>query len=111
MPFVHGVTGVPVDVVLAGPGLEDQFFERAVIRDIDGLSVPVASSEDVVKILAGRPKDQEDVIAIVAAYGDAFDERAVRETLGQLEQALAQSDLIPAFEAALARVRRARSRP
>lgn len=112
MPFVHEATGLPLDVVLAGPGLEEQFFARVVIRDVDGVQVPVASAEDIVvmKILAGRPKDQEDVVAIAAAHGDALDERAVRRTLGELEQALAQSDLRPAFEAALARARRVHPR-
>lgn len=112
MPFVHEATGLPLDVVLAGPGLEDQFFERVVVRDVDGVSVPVASAADVVvmKVLAGRPKDHEDVVAIAAAFGDALDQRAVRTTLEALEQALARNDLVPAFETALARARRVRPR-
>jgi hypothetical protein len=112
MPFVHEATGLPLDVVLAGPGLEDQFLERAVVRDIDGVRVPVASAEDLVvmKVLAGRPKDQEDVVAIAAVHGGALDDRAVRKTLVVLEEALARNDLVPAFEAALARARRARPR-
>lgn len=110
MPFVHEATGLPLDVVLAGPGLEDQFFERVVIREVDGLRVPVASAEDVVvmKVLAGRPKDQDDVVAIAAAQGETLNERAVRTTLEALERALAQNDLVPAFDAALARARRVR---
>ena len=76
MPFVHGATELPLDVVLAGPGLEDEFFERVIVRDVDGVRVPVASAEDIVvmKVLAGRPKDQEDVVAIAAAHGTALDE-------------------------------------
>jgi hypothetical protein len=78
--------------------------------EVEGLRVPVASAEDMVvmKVLAGRPKDEEDVVAIATAY-DALNEPAVRRTLVELEQALAQSDLVPAFDAALARARRARS--
>jgi hypothetical protein len=112
MPFVHEATGLPLDVVLAGPGLEDQFFAGAVVRDIDGVRVPVASAEDVVvmKLLADRPKDQEDIVAIAAAQGDALDEGGVRRTLIALEEALAQDDLQPAFDAALARARRIRQR-
>ena len=112
MPFVHEATGLPLDVVLAGPGLEDQFFERAVVRDIEGVRVPVASAEDLVvmKVLAGRPKDQEDVVAMAAVHGGALDDRAGRTTLVALEEALARNDLVPAFDAALARARRARPR-
>jgi hypothetical protein len=108
MPFVHEATGLPLDVVLAGPGLEDQFLAHAVVRDIDGVRVPVASVEDMVvmKVLAGRPKDHEDVVAIAAAQGGALDEGAVRATLIALEEALSQNDLRPALDAALARARR-----
>jgi predicted nucleotidyltransferase len=54
--------------VLAGPGLEEQFLARAVLVDIGGVRVPVMSPEDLVvtKILAGRPKDIEDVRGILA---------------------------------------------
>jgi hypothetical protein len=30
IPFVHGASSLPLDLVLAGPGLEDQFLQRAV---------------------------------------------------------------------------------
>ena len=113
MPFVHAATELPLDVVLAGPGLEDQFFERAVTLDLDGVSVPVAAAEDIIvmKVLAGRPKDLDDVVAIAAAQGPALDEAAVRRTLAELEAALDQRDLMPAFDLALTRARRARSQP
>ena len=29
IPIVHDATGLPVDIVLAGPGLEEQFLENA----------------------------------------------------------------------------------
>lgn len=113
MPFVHTATELPLDVVLAGPGLEDQFFERAVTLDLDGVSVPVAAAEDIIvmKVLAGRPKDLDDIVAIAAAQGPALDEAAVRRTLAELEAALDQRDLMPAFDLALTRARRARSQP
>jgi hypothetical protein len=77
---------------------------------IEGTTVPVASAEDIIvmKLLAGRPKDVEDVVAIAAAQGERLDIAYIRQTLRELEQALSQSDLVPAFEQALARSRRAR---
>lgn len=100
MPFVHRGTSMPVDAVLAGPGLEDQFFTRVRHRNVDGVSVPVASAEDliVMKILAGRGKDTDDVMAILEAQGDSLDLDYVRQTLSLLEDALGQSDLLNAFE-------------
>ena len=48
LPFVHGPSGMPVDVVLAGSGLEDEFIERAVPTEIDGTSVPVNHLDDLI---------------------------------------------------------------
>jgi hypothetical protein len=107
LPFVHEATGMPVDLVLAGPGLEERFLDRARSQPIGGVAVPTACAEDLVamKILAGRPKDLEDVVAVLAAQGQVMNLQLVRETLGHLESALGQSDLTPAFEAALTRSR------
>jgi hypothetical protein len=55
------------------------------------------------KILAERPKDIEDVVAILAAHPDDLDLDLVRSTLRLLEEALGQSDLMPALERAMER--------
>lgn len=62
MPFVHTATGMPLDVVLAGSGLEDEFLNRAVVTDVGGTTVPLIDLQDLIvaKILAGRPKDLVD---------------------------------------------------
>lgn len=105
LPLVHASTGTALDIVLAGPGLEELFLERAVTHDIGGVRIPVARAEDVVtmKILAGRPKDFDDVYAILKVGGSDLDLDLVRTTLTLLEQALDQSDLMPAFERVLDR--------
>jgi hypothetical protein len=91
-------TSIPADLVLGGPGLEDQFLERAAVRDLGGIKVPVARAEDliVMKILAGRDKDLEDVAAIVAAT--ELDTKDVSSTLAMVEAALGQSDLVSMWE-------------
>ncbi len=68
-PFVHDATSLPVDIVIAGPGLEEQFLDRARSIAVEGVRVPVATAEDVVvmKLLAARPKDLEDIAAILAS--------------------------------------------
>lgn len=112
IPFIHDATATPLDMVLAGPGLEERFFEGLVEMTIDGVAVPVACASDLVvmKILAGRPKDLDDVVAVVAAQAESFDEARAREFLGLLEQALDQRDLLPLLEEALERARRLRGR-
>lgn len=104
LPMVHRPTRLPLDLVLAGPGPEDLFLERAEPRCLEGVAVPVACAEDLVamKVLSGRPKDLEDAAAIVAARGAGFDRRLARDTLAQLERALARSDLLPELERLLA---------
>lgn len=100
MPFVHEATGMPLDVVLAGSGLEDEFLGRAVTTDLGTISVPVIDAADllVAKLLAGRPKDIEDARALWRLHGSELDAARVRRMLSQLEEALSQSDLVPAFE-------------
>lgn len=107
IPVVHTPTGIALDLVLAGPGIEELFLQRAELRDYRGVQVPVACAEDIIvmKILAGRPKDFEDVVAVLRARAGDLNIDLVRSTLSLLEQALDQSDLMPEFERALGRAR------
>ena len=101
MPFVHLNTGMPVDVVLAGSGLEDVFLSRVQRVDIGGMSVPILDLEDLViaKVLAGRPKDLDDARALWRIHGSRLDAGRIRALLAELQAALTQSDLLPAFDA------------
>jgi hypothetical protein len=100
LPVLHVRTSVPADLVIAGPGLEDGFLQRAAVHDLGGVRVPVARAEDliVMKILAGRDKDLEDVAAILAAGGARLALEEVRVTLAMVEDALGQSDLVPVWD-------------
>jgi hypothetical protein len=100
MPFVHMATAMPLDVVLAGSGLEDEFLARARPTDVGGVVVPVIDREDLViaKVLAGRPKDVEDAAAIWRTHGADLDAGRIERVLRLLEEALTQSDLLPTFE-------------
>ncbi len=107
LPFTHAPTQFPVDVVLAGPGLEEEFLDRSLRVKIGHREIPVISPEDLVvtKILAGRPKDLEDVRGIIATRGRELQIEQIRATLATLEAALAQSDLLPLLEKQLGAVR------
>ena len=99
LPFVHVPTAMPVDVVLAGSGLEDEFLARARPIEIEGVAVPMIDPADLViaKILAARPKDLEDARGLWKIHGIRLDAARIRGILGLLEDALGQSDLVPAF--------------
>jgi nucleotidyltransferase AbiEii toxin of type IV toxin-antitoxin system len=103
MPLVHLASRMPLDLVLAGPGLEEQFFARATERLVGDVSVPVVSAEDLVamKILAGRPRDMEDVAGIVRARRD-LDVESIRTTLRLLDRALDRADLVVELDRILA---------
>jgi len=101
LPFVHAATGMPLDVVLAGSGLEDEFLARARVLDIEDLRVPTIEPGDLIiaKILAGRPKDIEDARGLWRARGQELDGARIESVLRLLEEALGQSDLLPAWSA------------
>ena len=100
LPLSHP-SGMEVDLVLAGSGLEAIALGRATRVTIEGIDVPVAHATDLVvmKVLAGRGKDLDDVRALLAR-GDV-DVGEARDLLGQLEEALGQSDLVPRLDAVL----------
>jgi hypothetical protein len=100
MPFAHPATGMPLDIVLAGSGLEDEFLRRARPVDIGGATIPVIEVDDLIiaKVLAGRPKDLDDAAALWRAHGGTLDAGRIRGMLRLLEEALGQADLVPAFD-------------
>lgn len=108
LPLAHEPTGYGVDLLAAGPGLEEQFLARARLLDVEDVRVPVACVEDIVamKVLGGRPKDLDDVVEVLTASRTAFDVELARTTLRLLEQALDRSDLVSVFEEAWRRAAR-----
>ena len=90
--------------MLAGSGLERLALERATRVAIDGVEVPVAHATDlsVIKVLAGRGKDLDDLRSLLAS--GEVDVVEVRDLLGQLEEAPGRSDLPPRLEEAIVAV-------
>ena len=100
MPFIHTVTGMPLDVVLAGSGLEEEFLARARPTDIGGSLVPLIDLTDLIiaKVLAARPKDVSDASGLWRLHGRTLDGDRIRQTLQLLEEVLGQSDLVRVFD-------------
>ena len=69
LPLVHCPSSMPLDIVLACTDLHREFLDRARLVEAGGLRVPMMSPEDLVvtKVLAGRPKDLEDVRGVLEA--------------------------------------------
>jgi hypothetical protein len=97
LPVIHSPSGWKVDLVLAGPGIEQLFLDEAHVFRARGGEIRVIAPEHLVavKILAGRPKDLEDVRGLLRVA--ELDHGQVDDTLRALEQALDQSDLRPLY--------------
>ena len=87
LPLRHRATGIRVDVAIGMSGFERQAVSRATKVTIGDVRVPVVAVEDllVMKALAGRPQDDQDIRGLVAAQRGAIDWPAcldVAEKLG-----------------------------
>ena len=96
-PVTHQPTGWNFDLVLAGPGLEQRFLDEVRILAVGRHHIPVIAPEHLVtlKILAGRPKDLEDVRGMLRIA--ELDHASVESTLAELESMLDQRDLRPVY--------------
>lgn len=100
LPMVHLPTEIPVDLVITGPGFDEELLDRARPADLGGVAAPVVSPEDLVamKVLAGRRKDLEDVRGILAQQQGRLDLARTREVLAAFEQADPDRRLLARFE-------------
>jgi hypothetical protein len=96
LPLFHGASGLAVDFVVAGRGLEEEFLAHRRFVALGDVEVPVISPEDLIvtKVLAGRPKDLEDVRGILREQAGRLDLERSRGFLRLLEQALDRRDLL-----------------
>ncbi len=97
VPMTHTATRLPIDLVLAGPGLEQMFLDRVETRAVGRDAIPVLRIEDLIvtKVLASRPKDLEDVRELLAIATIRHEE--VEPLLSMIEQALERGDLVSLY--------------
>ena len=98
LPLRHGQTGLTVDIAIGAMGFERQLIQRAEEIRLGSLLLPVATAEDLIlmKLIAGRPRDVEDVEGIVLAQLELDWDYLLAVGAG-LQSALSQ-DLVPAIE-------------
>jgi hypothetical protein len=89
LPCAHAGTGVRVDLVFSESGYEREAIRRAGNVRVGTTDVRFITPEDLVvhKLLAGRPRDLEDVRSIVARQ-PKLDRRHVERSLRDLEAAV-----------------------
>jgi len=79
-PLFHSVTGIRVDLIFSFTPYESEAIRRAVAVVFDDVPVCFASAEDLIihKLVAGRPRDIEDVAGVVLRKPSLDEEYLIR---------------------------------
>ena len=107
LPLRHRTTGIRVDLAIGMSGFERDAIERARTLVIADTTAPVVTVEDllVMKALAGRPQDEQDIRGIVDLHGERIDWTACLTTAKALGKAV-DIDIADRLESARSRGRR-----
>jgi Nucleotidyltransferase of unknown function (DUF6036) len=99
----HAKSGIDLDVIISGLPFEQLAVERSQAHDIAGVSVRLPTVEDllVMKAVARRPKDLEDIRGLLMAHPDA-DVAAARHWVREFSIATGMSDMLEEFDRLLA---------
>jgi len=89
LPCADPESGLRLDLVFSFSPYEQEAIARSTVVSVDGVPVHFATKEDLLihKIVAGRPRDIEDVRAVLLKNPDV-DLDLVRHWLAQFEKAL-----------------------
>lgn len=103
----HSRTGVDLDVSFAWSGFEHQALASRTNAAFGRVIAPMSTPDDLVvfKAIAARPKDIEDVEALLLIHRD-IDTRSVQRRVAELADLAGEERLLQEFERLLARVRR-----
>lgn len=102
LPSLDEATGIRVDFIFSFTPYEIEAIKRARIVDISGQKAFFASPEDVIihKIFAGRPRDLEDVRAILLKNPE-IDIPYIQRWLKEFDKTIGGKELQKVFEGIL----------
>ena len=105
----HVESGIDIDVTFGGLSFEQAAIDNSKIHDIGGLRVRLPRVEDllIMKAVARRPKDLQDIEGLLAAHPEA-DVATVRQWVSEFATAMSTSDMLDEFDKLVARCK---SRP
>ena len=105
----HAESGIDIDVTFARLSFEHTAIDNSEIHDIGGLRVRLPRVEDllIMKAVARRPKDLQDIEGLLAAHPDA-DIAAVRQWVREFATAMSMSDMLDDFDKVVARSKSSR---
>jgi hypothetical protein len=98
-------SGVPVDLLLAGLPYEEEAIARSRPVEVAGVTVRVCAPEDLIlhKLVSERPRDREDVEAVIVRQGGALDLGYIGPRLRELATTLERPDMLDLYRACLRR--------
>lgn len=90
-PCEETSSGIRVDIIFSWSIYEGEAIRRARAVELDGTTVHFASPEDVIlqKVIAGRPRDEDDVRGILAKI-PTLDRGYIRRWLGEFSASLGE---------------------
>ena len=99
LPLIDQDSGIQLDLAIGLSGFEQEIVERADPMMIGDNEIFVATAEDllVLKMLAGRPQDLQDVMGIVEVQADRLDWQYCLAAATRLEKAIS-IDLVRQIE-------------
>jgi len=105
----HVESGIDIDVTFGGLLFEYAAIDNSKTHDIGGLRVRLPRVEDllIMKAVARRPKDLQDIEGLLAAHPEA-DVATVRKWVSEFATAMSTSDMLDDFDKLVAR---SKSRP
>jgi hypothetical protein len=100
------IDGVIIDFLLALPGYEENIINRAVSKKLDEYEVPVCAPEDLIiqKVIAGRPRDWQDIEGILIEQHGKLDREYMEEWLGQFAEVLEQPSMLSQYNSIKTRI-------
>jgi hypothetical protein len=102
----HVDSGINIDLTFGGLSFEEVAVRESVLHEIGGLRLRLPRVEDllIMKAVARRPKDMQDIEALLAAHPEA-DIDFVRQWISEFAAAISVPDLLDDFDAIVARRR------
>lgn len=100
----HPASGIDLDVIFGGLAFEEAAVANSKIHQVGGVNVRLPRVEDllVMKAIARRPKDIEDIQGLLTAHPGA-DIAMVRKWVGEFATAMSMSEILEEFDRLVAR--------
>ncbi len=100
LPLEHKQTGIRIDLSIGMSSFDQQVIANASLFTLGGSEIFVASAEYLVvmKQLAGRPRDLDDIKGVLTRQGNKFDWEATLHIASELSQAV-DDDLVTPLQA------------